>query len=150
MGAIGEDTNNSVELEGLIRGSKVLINGGFLPARIEGDSNTLIIVAKRLLNGQTTEKISPSWRLAYRLDLLHVLLLSHPAISFHHVRREANKVVDYLANAGVECGVGFRCDGLDGHDKEDWAQQCSHLATRDLSMTTQLDDWMEGRTDGVS
>ena len=28
MGAIGQDTNNSAELEGLIYGSKVLIRGG--------------------------------------------------------------------------------------------------------------------------
>ena len=60
MGAIGQDTNNSAKLEGLIRGSEVLISGGFLSTIIEGDSNTLILVAKQLLNGQMMEKISPS------------------------------------------------------------------------------------------
>ena len=68
MGAIGKDTNNLAELEGLIRGSEVLISGGLLLVIIEGDSNTLIIVAKRLLNGQMIEKISPSWCLVYRLE----------------------------------------------------------------------------------
>ena len=122
MGAIGEDTNNSTELEGFIHGAEILIRRGFLPATIEGDSNILITVAKRLLNGQRTEKISPSWRLAYRLERLRVLLLSHPATSFHHVRREANKVADCLANAGVECGVGFQCDRIDIFAEEGWAQ----------------------------
>ena len=60
MGAIGKDTNNSAELEGLLHGTEVLISGGFLPAIIEGDSNTLIIVAKHIMNGQMMEKISPS------------------------------------------------------------------------------------------
>ena len=96
------------------------------------------------------EKISPSWHLAYRLERLGVLLHAHPTISFHHVRREANKGADCLVNAGVECGVDFRCDGLDGYEEEDSAQQCRHLATRDLSATSQLDDRMEGRTDGES
>ena len=113
MGSIGEDTNNSAKLEGLLHGAEMLIRRGFLPMIIEGDSNILISAAKRLLSGQKTEKISLSWRLAYRLECLRVLLLSHPATSFHHVRREANKVANCLANAGVECGVGFRCDRLD-------------------------------------
>ena len=74
----------------------MLISGRFLPAIIEGDSNTLITVAKRLLNGQKMDKISHSWHLAFRLERLNGLLLSHPAISFHHVKREANKVVDSI------------------------------------------------------
>ena len=46
MGATGQDTNNSVKLEGLIHGLEVLIRGGGFPAIIEGDSNTLIQMAK--------------------------------------------------------------------------------------------------------
>ena len=107
------------------------------------------MLAKQLLNGQTSEKISPSWCLAYKLERLRVLLHAHPAISFHHVRREANKVADYLVNACVQCGVGFRCDRLEGNEEEDWAQQCSHLATRDLSGATQMDVQMGEWTYGV-
>ena len=95
------------------------------------------------------KNISPSWHLAYRLESLRVLLHAHPAISFHHIRREANKVADGLANAGVECRVGFRCDRLEGNEEEDWAQQCSHLAARDLSGVIQMDNQMDERTDGV-
>ena len=95
------------------------------------------------------EKVSPSWHLVYRLDRLHVHLHAHPTISFIHVRREANKVADCLVNTGMECGVNFRCDRLIGNEEEEWAQQCSHLETRDLSEATQMDDQMVGRTDGV-
>ena len=41
-GAIGNDTNNSAELEGLIRGFECIIREGWLPTVIEGDSNILI------------------------------------------------------------------------------------------------------------
>ena len=60
MGTIGEDTNNSAELESLLRGAEILIRGGLLPAIVEGDSNILIAAAKRLASGQLTEKISSS------------------------------------------------------------------------------------------
>ena len=93
--------------------------------------------------------ISPSWCLVHKLERLRVILLAHLAISFHHIRRESNKVADCLANAGVECRVGFQCDRLDGNEEEDWAQQCSHLAARDLTGVIQMDDQMDGRTDGV-
>ena len=46
LGSIGQDTNNLAELEGLIRGLKVLIRDGYFLVIIEGDSNTLIQMAK--------------------------------------------------------------------------------------------------------
>ena len=133
LGSIGMDTNNSVELEGIIRGIEVLIRGGHFPAIIEGDSNILIHMAKRMTNGQTFEKFSPSWCLAYRLDQLRTLLQSYPAISFCHVRREANKAADLLANVGVEGETGFLCDRLEDFGEEEWAQHCRHLASRDVN-----------------
>ena len=42
LGAIGVDTNNLVELEGMIRGFEVLIRGGCFPMIIEGDLSILI------------------------------------------------------------------------------------------------------------
>ena len=41
-GAIGIDTNNSIELEGLIQGFKFMIKEGWVTTIIEGDSNMLI------------------------------------------------------------------------------------------------------------
>ena len=42
LGAIGMDTNNSTELEGLIYSFEVLIRGGCFPLIIEGDTSILI------------------------------------------------------------------------------------------------------------
>ena len=52
LGSIGQDTNKSAELEGLIRGFEVLIRGAFFLAIIEGDSNTLVQMEKRMMNGK--------------------------------------------------------------------------------------------------
>ena len=51
-GSIGFDTNNSAELEGLLRGISLMIREGWLPSMMEGDSNILIQMAKQLANGE--------------------------------------------------------------------------------------------------
>ena len=82
------------------------------------------------------------------MDHLHVLLHAYPTISFDHVRREANKTVDQLANAGVEGGLGFRCDKLEAFEEEEWVEQCHHMATRDVNKEVQMVDQEVGRTSG--
>ena len=149
MGAIGEDTNNSAELEGLLRGLETVIREGFLPAIVEGDSSVLILVANRLLSGQRTEKISLSWRLASRLERLRVIIRAHPATSFVHVRRDANRAADCLANAGVECGAGIRCDQLEAFDAEGWAQHCRQLAINDSNDPAQVEENQDRRPSGM-
>ena len=60
LGAIGTNSNNFAELEGLIRGFECLVDGGWLPAIIEGDTNILIHMARGLENENTSKKISTS------------------------------------------------------------------------------------------
>lgn len=69
---------------------------------MEGDSQILINMAKHLLNGSHAKKIATSWRLEARLEAMEQELLSNKAITFNHIRREGNKVVDFMANIGVE------------------------------------------------
>ena len=95
---MGFDTTNSTDLEGIIQGLSLLLREGWLPVMVEGDLNILIQMAKHLANGKTTEKVSSSWRLANRLENLRSLVIAHPIVSFHHIRREANQVTDILAN----------------------------------------------------
>ena len=42
FGLIGEDTNNSTKLEGLLQGVKIVISEGWLPTMVEGDSHILV------------------------------------------------------------------------------------------------------------
>lgn len=102
LGNIGWDTNNSAELEGLWQGLLIAQHHGFQPLEIEGDSQILINMGKQLLNGAHADKISNSWRLEAKLEAIETILNANRAIIFKHVRWESNKVVDLLANLGVE------------------------------------------------
>ena len=113
LGAIGTDTNNSTELEGLIQGFECLIREGWLPATIEGDTNILIQMARCLSNGRTSEKIYSSWHLASHLDTLRSLIAEYSMVSFSHVGRDANKVADLLANAAMDGGTEYRSGTLE-------------------------------------
>ena len=69
---------------------------------MEGDSKIITMVATRILQGKASSKVSNSWRLAHKLKVLELLLHNHRAITFGHMHRKANSVVDLLANKGVE------------------------------------------------
>ena len=62
-GFLGETTNNVAELTGLLRGLQMAIDKGHQKVILEGDSQIIIRLIKRILHGCDPEKISPSWRL---------------------------------------------------------------------------------------
>jgi len=45
--------------------------------------------------------------MATRLEMLKQWLTNHQAITFKHIRREGNKLADFLANLGVDSGKEF-------------------------------------------
>lgn len=102
LGSIGWDTNNSAELEGLWRGLKMAHSKNLFPLIIEGDSQILIRIATKLQNGSQVHKLSSSWRMSQRLEIISHWLSQHQAITFRHTKREGNKLADLLANLGVE------------------------------------------------
>lgn len=53
------------------------------------------------------QKVSSSWRLATRLEKFQQWLQRNNDISFKHIRREGNKLADFLANLGVNRGEDF-------------------------------------------
>lgn len=81
---------------------------------MEGDSQILITMASKLMQGSPVYKVSSSWRLANRLELLKLWLNKHQAISFKHIRREGKKFADFLANIGVEAGKDFLAGPISG------------------------------------
>lgn len=70
LGSKGWDTNNSAELEGLWQDLTLAQDNRFFPLIIEGDSQIIINMATKLMQGTPTRKISNSWRMAHRLELL--------------------------------------------------------------------------------
>lgn len=107
VGSIGWNTNNATKLEGIWRGLNLVQERGFFPLIVEGDSQIIINMASNLMQGSPVYKVSSIWRMATRLELLKQWLTNHQAISFKHIRREGNKLADFLANLGVDSGREF-------------------------------------------
>eukprot|EP00253_Pinus_taeda_P032540 PITA_32540 len=104
FGSIGWNTNNVAELEGLWKGINIAQKEGLTPLIVQGDSQILINMATKIQQGTEAQKVSRSWRMVTRLELLQSWLRDNRAITFNHIRREGNKLADFLANLGVDKG----------------------------------------------
>jgi hypothetical protein len=93
--------NNAAELWGLIRGLQLAIEHNFTKLIVEGDSQIIINLFCRILNGANPERISPSWRLSHWLKTITNLLQPNQAIIPAHIKRKVNQVADELANLGT-------------------------------------------------
>jgi hypothetical protein len=69
---------------------------------VEGDSQIIISMFLKLLNGSDPEKISPRWRLLSHIETPSILMFPHLVLIPSHVRREENKIADKLENVGVD------------------------------------------------
>jgi len=130
-GSLGWDTNNSAELEGLWQGLSIAKELNLKPLLIEGDSQIIINMAKRIQNGSQTRKVAHSWRLEARLNDIEKELLQNKALSFLHTKREGNKTADLLANLGVECSLNLLTGKLDIIPDSQKAQECKRLIHSD-------------------
>ena len=68
---------------------------------LEGDSQIITRLATKIIHGCDPEKISPSWRLYNLLAEFSHHLQPHLTITTSHVKRDANRVADRLANEAV-------------------------------------------------
>lgn len=127
LGNIGWDMNNSTELEGLWQGLILSLQHGLQPLKIEGGSLMLINMANHLVNGAHSHKVANSWRLEARLDAIEKTLHTNQAIIFNHVKWEGNKVVDLLANLGVENGHSLLTGALDIIQNHEKKHECKIL-----------------------
>lgn len=134
MGSIGWDTNNSAELEGLWRGLQISHRKNFFPLIIEGDSQILIRMATKLQHGSPIHKVSSSWRMAQRLELINHWLSLHQAITFKHTRREGNKLADFLANLGVEAKENHFEGAIDSLHSRDDMDTLRAMVSQDKSL----------------
>ena len=68
---------------------------------VEADSKLIIKAVKRISWGIKPKKVTRNWRLIQGFQQIQHHLQSLCIVSFKHVRRIANKLVDLLANQGV-------------------------------------------------
>jgi ribonuclease HI/exonuclease III len=109
-GSLGHTTNNVAELWGLIKGLQLALSHNYTKLFVEGDSQLIIGLLRRLTNGANPESISPSWRLSHGLQTVAGLINPNRVIIPSHIRRKANQVADDLANLGTTWeGPDFLC-----------------------------------------
>jgi ribonuclease HI len=97
-GQIWINTNNATEHQALEEGIRVVEAQGYEKIIIEGDSQIMINMFKRLQQGSSTSKISKIWHLETSLDSIQQILASMPVIIPRHVKRSENKLTYWLSN----------------------------------------------------
>ena len=124
---------------GLTRGLQLAIENNFTKLIVEGDSQIIINLLRRILKGANPERISPSWRLLHGMQIISDSLRPNVTLIPAHVRRKANLVADDLANMGINRGEpGFICNS-DLEPNHPLLQHCIHKAKE-----------MDASPDGVS
>eukprot|EP00253_Pinus_taeda_P008595 PITA_08595 len=137
FGSIGWNTNNVAELEGLWKGLNITQKEGFSPLIVEGDSQILINMVTKIQQGTEAQKVSRSWRMVTRLELLQSWLRDNRAITFNHIRREGNKLADFLANLGVDKGKDHFEGLLQGNVSETEWSTFQEILRKDTQSKTQ-------------
>jgi len=132
FGSIGWNTNNAAELEGLWRGLNIAQAQRYSPLIVEGDSQIIINMVSKIQQGSDVQKVSSNWRMVTRLELLQQWLRNNKAISFKHIRREGNKLADFLANLGVDRGKEFFEGPLQGIASETELSTFQAILTSDM------------------
>jgi ribonuclease HI len=92
---LGKTTNNVAEYEALLMGLEALIAMGKKRIRVQSDSELMV----RQLNGQYRVR-DP--KLLMLFERARSLLRHFDRYHILHVRREANKLADKLANRGID------------------------------------------------
>ena len=95
---LGHTTNNVAEYEALLMGLEALVQLGGKKIRVQSDSELMV----RQLNGQYRVK---NEKLQALHDKARALLRQFDSYRILHVRREANKLADRLANKGIDDAV---------------------------------------------
>ena len=73
-GSTGFNTNNLVELEGLIQGLRLVSKEGWFLVTIEGYSKVIIQIVRKIYMGQKVEKVTTGWHLLSKLETLSCLI----------------------------------------------------------------------------
>lgn len=69
-----------------------------LNVMIEADSELIINLVQKIHNGTSPDKVFKHWNLIWVFQRIQSHLQGLCTISFHHVRRKENTLVDLLAN----------------------------------------------------
>jgi hypothetical protein len=116
----------------LLKGLKIALDNHYQRIIAEGDSQIIIHLITRILHGERPTDISPSWHLSRLLEDFGAFLCPNLMIIPSHVKRDANKVADCLANEGVNTETEQIHWQAQISDFNDLSKRCQELAHRDL------------------
>ena len=74
--------------------------------------------------------------------------MAYPVLSFHHIKREANRVVDLMANIKVANVRDIRWGRLEDLKGEQWLPRCRQLVDHDGDDRGQRQDHMNEERGG--
>jgi len=97
------------ELMAIQQGLEILMNYDLHNTIIEADSELTINLVKRINTGTTPNKVSNHWRISQVFHQVQSHLRTLRTLSSVHIRRDANRVVNKLANKGVICTRENKC-----------------------------------------
>lgn len=126
--------NNSTKIEGLWQSMNLAHQHNFHPIIIEGDSQILINMVTQIQLGSTASRVSKSWRLVTRLELIEQWMKNKRETTFIHVKRDNNKVADLLANIGVEQDQVLHSSIINILNDQSQLQACTDLVHKDAHL----------------
>lgn len=86
------------------QGIKIEIRNGYRNLEIEGDSQIVTGMLRKLDNGKDWEQVAKSWRTARLIQDMAIILKHIEYKIISHIKREGNKAADFLANWGCKEG----------------------------------------------
>lgn len=108
-------------------------SNGYNKLIIEGDSTIIISMCQHIIHDTHPAKMTHSWKLLAFLEELPTLLARALTTLTYHVRRDANKVADYLENHRVENPNTDINDAWNNHITATLCNTCANLSLQDMT-----------------
>ena len=68
------------ELKALLAGLEMVSTHGWFPFILEGDSQIILQMAEKLLNGKQVQKVVDNWQMLHDIEQLRTKLISHSEV----------------------------------------------------------------------
>lgn len=125
-------SNNEAELMAVYQGIRIAIRNGYTKLEIEGDSQLVVEILRKLNNGKDWEEVAKSWRTAGLIQDLADIMKHIDYKIITHVRRDGNKAADILSNWG--------CNEHDGKVDNIWPTHIDKPRWETLNLIITQDD----------
>jgi ribonuclease HI len=124
---LGNNTNNGVELMGLITGFQIAKGWGIHKLIVEGDSLLLISILLKIINEENPENLSTNWRISSGLIQVDEVGCHISMVIPNHVKRKEKSMAYHLANEGVTQQNNLHISRWKYHIPRILREECSQI-----------------------